>query len=50
MKFFIFFVLWKVSYNYLIDIKGVKDAPRIIKLQKIIRNPEFATDPMPGDY
>jgi|TARA_B110000285_G_C15092128_1_gene599699 hypothetical protein len=31
-----FFVLWKVSYNYLIDIKEVKDAPRIIKLMKII--------------
>lgn len=25
-------VLWKVSYNYLIDIKEIKDAPRIIKL------------------
>ena len=31
-----FFVLWKVSYNYLADIKEIKDAPRIIKLLKII--------------
>lgn len=35
-KFPFFFLLWKVSYNYLIDIKEVIDAPRIIKLQKII--------------
>jgi len=34
-KFFIFFVLWKVSYNYLIDIKQCPDAPRITKLLKI---------------
>ena len=31
-KFPYFLVLWKVSYNYLIDIKEIKDAPRIIKL------------------
>jgi hypothetical protein len=31
-KFPFFFVLWKVSYNYLIDIKEIRDAPRIIKL------------------
>ena len=31
-KFPFFFVLWKVSYNYLLDIKEVSDAPRIIKL------------------
>jgi hypothetical protein len=31
-----FFVIWKVSYNYLIDIKEVKDAPRITKLFKIM--------------
>ena len=31
-KFPFFFVLWKVSYNYLVDIKEVHDAPRIIKL------------------
>ena len=31
-----FFVLWKVSYNYLIDIKEVRDAPRINKLFKIM--------------
>jgi hypothetical protein len=31
-----FFVLWKVSYNYLADIKEIKEAPRIIKLLKII--------------
>lgn len=37
-KFPFFFLLWKVSYNYLIDIKEVIDAPRIIKLQKIISN------------
>ena len=43
-------MLWKVSYNYLIDIKGVKDAPRIIKLHKIIRNPEFASEPMGDEY
>jgi hypothetical protein len=24
-----------VSYNYVVDIKGVSDAPRIVKLQKI---------------
>lgn len=36
-KFFVFLVLWKVSYNYLIDIKGIVDAPRVIKLQKIER-------------
>ena len=30
-----FFVLWKVSYNYLVDVKGIVEAPRIIKLQKI---------------
>jgi len=35
-KFLVFFVLWKVSYNYLLDIKQIPDAPRIIKLQKII--------------
>ena len=40
-----FFVLWKVSYNYLIDIKEVKDAPRITRLFKIMEkfsdgNPE----------
>jgi len=22
-KFFVFFVLWKVSYNYLLDVKGI---------------------------
>jgi hypothetical protein len=31
-----FFVLWKVSYNYLADVKEIKEAPRIIKLLKII--------------
>lgn len=31
-----FFVIWKVSYNYLIDIKEVRDAPRITKLFKIM--------------
>jgi len=31
-----FFVIWKVSYNYLVDIKEVKDAPRITKLFKIM--------------
>jgi hypothetical protein len=31
-KFPFFFVLWKVSYNYLVDIKEIFDAPRIIKL------------------
>lgn len=31
-KFPFFFVLWKVSYNYLLDIKEITDAPRIIKL------------------
>jgi hypothetical protein len=25
-----------VSYNYLLDIKGIQDAPRIIKILKII--------------
>ena len=30
-----FFVLWKVSVNYLVDVKGIADAPRIMKLQKI---------------
>ena len=32
-----FFVLWKVSYNYLLDIKQVYEAPRIIKILKIVR-------------
>lgn len=41
-KFFVFFVLWKVSYNYLLDIKGISDAPRIIRLQKIIE--QFSPD------
>ena len=31
-KFVAFFVLWKVSYNYLVDIKGIKDAPRMGKV------------------
>ena len=35
-KFPFFLVLWKVSYNYLADIKEIKAAPRIIKLLKII--------------
>ena len=35
-KFPFFLVLWKVSYNYLADIKEIKEAPRIIKLLKII--------------
>ena len=41
-KFPFFFVLWKASYNYLVDIKEIHDAPRIIKLQKIIR--EFSDE------
>ena len=35
-------MLWKVSFNYLVDVKGVADAPRIIKLQKILD--EFKPD------
>jgi hypothetical protein len=35
-KFFVFLILWKVSFNYLLDIKGIQDAPRIIKILKII--------------
>ena len=31
-KWVAFFVLWKVSYNYLVDIKGIKDAPRMGKV------------------
>jgi len=30
-------VLWKVSYNYIIDIKQVTAAPRIIRILKIIQ-------------
>ena len=26
-----------MSYNYLIDIKGIVEAPRIIKIRKIIK-------------
>mmetsp|Transcript_13101 Transcript_13101/g.22113 ORF Transcript_13101/g.22113 Transcript_13101/m.22113 type:complete len:98 (+) Transcript_13101:1401-1694(+) len=35
-KIVVFFVLWKVSYNYLLDIKSVYEAPRIVKIMKII--------------
>ena len=35
-KFPFLLVLWKVSYNYLLDIRQVKEAPRIAKLIKII--------------
>ena len=35
MQIILFFVIWKVSYNYLVDVKGITDAPRIMKLQKI---------------
>jgi hypothetical protein len=35
-KVVVFFMLWKVSFNYLVDVKGIADAPRIIKLQKIL--------------
>ena len=38
----IFFVLWKVSYNYLVDIKQCPDAPRITKILKI--RAEFAPE------
>lgn len=31
----VFFVIWKVSYNYLTDIKQVPDASRHIRLLKI---------------
>lgn len=29
-------MVWKVSYNYLVDIKSIVDAPRISKIQKIV--------------
>merc|ERR1712147_418586 len=35
-KVVVFFMLWKVSFNYLVDVKGISEAPRIIKLQKIL--------------
>jgi len=35
-------VLWKVSYNYLVDIRQCPDAPRIQKILKI--RAEFAPD------
>ena len=38
----IFLVLWKVSYNYLVDIRQCPDAPRITKILKI--RAEFALD------
>lgn len=41
-KFLIFLVLWKVSYNYLVDIRQCPDAPRITKILKI--RAEFALD------
>lgn len=34
-KPFVFLILWKVSYNYLTDIKEIHEAPRITKLLKI---------------
>lgn len=45
-KFLIFFVLWKVSYNYLVDIRQCPDAPRIQKILKIRQ--EFAPDAVQG--
>lgn len=42
----IFFVLWKVSYNYLVDIRQCPDAPRIQKILKIRQ--EFAPDAVQG--
>jgi hypothetical protein len=37
-KPFLFFIIWKMSYNFLIDVKGIKDAPRVIRIQKILRD------------
>ena len=36
-KPFVFLILWKVSFNYLTDIKQVHEAPRMMKLIKILR-------------
>lgn len=36
-KPFVFLILWKVSYSYLTDIKQVHEAPRVMKLLKILR-------------
>lgn len=45
-KIITFFVLWKVSYNYLLDIKQVYEAPRIIRVMKIVEmfNPDGQMD------
>jgi hypothetical protein len=34
-KFVVFLVLWKVSFNYLLDVKNVYEAPKIAKIMKI---------------
>lgn len=36
-KPFAFFVLWKVSINYLSDIKQVENAPRLIELVQVLK-------------
>lgn len=36
-KPFVFLILWKVSYNFLTDIKQVHEAPRMMKLMKVLR-------------
>jgi hypothetical protein len=38
----LFLVLWKVSVNFLIDVKQAVEAPRLIKIMKIVE--EFAPD------
>lgn len=44
-KPFAFFVLWKVSYNFLSDIRQISEAPRHIKIFKVIKKfGDFATD------
>ena len=42
-KILLLLVLWKISYNFLIDVRQAYEAPRIIKIMKIVD--QFAPEP-----